>query len=237
MRKCLLLLFILLSIQYPYAQRLWTTAGLKYDILKNLSAGLEGEYRSRNKFKGIERWSIGLGVDYKIIPYLKLDAGYKFIQHHEAERVTSKGNIVESFWQPRQRAYFSLTGIYKVNRFTFSLRERYQYTHHKGMYIKKTSGTGKPKEDEYIEGKDKNILRSKIKIDYSIRKTGFTPFLSGEIYNNLTNFGYVKTRLTIGSEFKINKHNAIEAFYRYIDKKEKEEQGGSVIGIGYQFKF
>ena len=219
------------------SQSLWTSAEAKYDIFKSFSAKIEGEYRTYNKFSSTDRWTVGLGLDYKIIPYLRVDGGYKFIYRHIEKRVTSKGNIVESYWQPRQRGWISVSGVYKWNRFTFSLRERFQYTHHKSMYVKKTNANGKPKDDEYIEGKNRNFLRSRIKIDYNIKKSGFNPYISAEVYNNLKGFSYSKTRLTAGTEYKINRHNTVEAFYRYIDRSDHDEEGGHVIGLGYQFKF
>lgn len=228
--------FILSSICCN-AQSLWTSAGAKYDFLKNFSVNPEVEYRTNNKFSGTERWTAGLSLDYKVIAYLKLDAGYKYISRHVEERITSKGNIVEDYWQPRHRAYFSVAGQFKWHRFTFSLRERYQFTHHKSMWVKKTSESGSPKDDEFIDSKNKNILRSRLKIDYSIRKSGFKPFISAEVYNNINGFHYSKTRLTAGTEFKINRHNSVEAFYRYIDRSDSDENGGHIIGIGYQYKF
>lgn len=239
MKKIFMCLCFILSIAGGSikAQSLWASAEVKYDFLKKLSAKIEGEYRTFNKFAGSERWSAGIGLDYKVIPYLKLDAGYKYISRHIEERITSKGNIVEEFWQPRQRAYFSVTGSYKWKRFSFSIRERYQFTHHKSMYVGKTSSSGKPKDDEFIAGKDRNMLRSRIKIDYSIKKSRFQPYISAELYNDLKGFSYSKTRLTAGTEFKINKHNTIEAYYRYIDRADPDEDGGNIIGIGYQFKF
>lgn len=232
-----LTVFFTLSVA-SHAQSLWTSAEAKYDFSKKLSASLEGEYRTTNKFSSTERWTVGIGADYKVCPYFRVGAQYKFLYKHIEERITNKGNIIDSYWQPRQRFSLSLTGLYKWNRFTFSLRERYQYTHHKSMYVSKFDGDdGSQKLDEYIAPKDKNVLRSRLKIDYSIRKTGLTPFVSVEVYNDLKRFAYNKTRITAGGEYKINKHNSIEAYYRFIDQADQDDTDGHIIGIGYQFKF
>lgn len=219
------------------AQSLWTEADFKMKITKNLSASVGGEYRTFNKLDGTERWVASAAVDYSLGKYLKIGALYSFIYRHVDERITNKGNIVSAYWQPRQRFAFSITGSYRWNRFTFSLRERYQYTHHKSMFVEKVGPTGKPKDDEYIEPKNRNLLRSRLKAEYTVRKTGFVPFVSVEIYNDLKGFDYNKSRYTIGSEYKINSHNTVELYYRYIDRSDSDENGGNVIGVGYQFKF
>ena len=228
---------LLFSSIIGYAQSLWTSVEAKYEFVKKFSASLEGEYRTGNKFSSTDRWTIGLGVNYKVIPYLKLDGGYKFIDKYIGERITSKGNIVDAYWQPRHRAWFSIAGEYKWHRFSFSLRERYQFTHNKSMFVKKTDAQGNPKTDEYIQGKDRNVLRSRVKVDYSFNKIGFKPYLSAEVYNKLKKFRYNKTRLTVGTEYKFNNHNRVEVFYRYIDQSDQDEEKGNVIGVGYQFKF
>lgn len=235
-RAILPVLFAFIGGVFINAQSIWTSAELKYGVIKKLDVSLEGEYRTFDNVSGTERVALGLGFDYKLSQYFKAGAQYKFLYRHVGERTTSKGNLVEDYWQPRQRFSVSFTGQYKWNKFKFSLRERYQLTHNKAMSVAKYDGdTGKQKDDEEIEAKTKNVLRSRLKVDYSISKR-ITPYVSAELYNNLDGFSYDKSRFTIGSEFKINKHNTIEAYYRYIDRSDNDESS-NVIGVGYQYKF
>ena len=48
-------------------------------IDKKWSVSLEGELRTRNNAQTNDRWSIGLGVDYKVAKWLKASAGYNFL--------------------------------------------------------------------------------------------------------------------------------------------------------------
>ena len=219
------------------AQSLWTSAEMKFGITKGLNGYVEGEYRTTDGLDDTERWAASAGLSYKLCDWLKMSAEYSYIHRHVESRTTKKGNIVSDYWQPRHRASFALTGSYSWNRFTFSLRELYQYTYHTEQTASKWDGDdGSAKDDEVIESKSKNILRSRLKAEYDIRKSGFTPYVSCELYNDLDGFTYDKTRLTVGTEYKFNKKHAIDVFYRYIDRSDDDDANGHVIGIGYSFK-
>lgn len=233
----LLLAILCMGMLSVQAQSLWTSAEMKFGIVKDLSGFVDGEFRTSDGINGTERWSISTGMDYRLFRWLKMSAEYKYIHQHIESHMTKKGNIVSDYWQPRHRASFSLTGSYSWNRFTFSLRERYQYTYRTEQTVPKWDGdNGAMKADELIEATHKHILRSRIKVDYNIRKSGFTPFASCEMYNSLSGFTYEKIRLTLGTDYKFNKHHSISAFYRYIDQKNDDDVNGHVIGVGYTFK-
>lgn len=239
MRRLLFILTVLLCSvavkENVQAQSMWVSAEAKFGLTKDLSGYVGGEYRTLNSFAGTDRWSATAGLDYKVCKYVKLSAEYSYIHRHVMERITSKGNRIDSYWQPRHRAAFAVTGSYKWGQFTLSLRELYQYTHHTGgFYVGKVDAeTGKVKSDEYIETKDKHLLRSRLKGEYKIRKSGFTPYLTAEIYNNFSGFAYEKSRFTIGTEYKFTKHHSVDIFYRYM---LGDDNGSHVIGLGYQFK-
>ncbi len=237
--KRLALLFALCLLPLTgLAQSLWMSAELKVPIVKGLSGSFEAEYRTLDSFAGSERWAGTVSFDYKVIKYLKFSAGYSFIYHHTPGEVTRKGNVVSDYWQPRNRAFVSATGSVKWGRFEFSLRERYQYTRSGDITVPKYASDGTtPKKDEYIGAKDRHALRSRLEIDWNIRHSRFTPFVSAEIYNSLADgFAYQKTRATVGTDIRLNRHNSLSVFYRYIDFSDDDEPGGHVIGIGYRFK-
>lgn len=219
------------------AQSLWTSAEVKLGIVKRLSGNVEGEYRTADGLDGTERWAASAGLDYKLSGWLKLSAGYTYIYRHVESRVTKKGNIVDDYWQPRHRASFAVTGSYKWNRFVFSLRERYQYTYRTAQSAAKWDGDdGSVKADEVIDASHKHVLRSRLKAEYNIRKSHFQPFVSAEFYHSLNGFSYSKSRWTVGTEYKVNKHHTLSVFYRYIDRDDDDDTNGHVIGIGYSFK-
>ena len=47
-------------------------------------------------------------------------------------------------------------------------------------------------------------------------------------------------RYTAGCDFKINKQNHIDLYYRFVDIRENDNfnnRDSHVLGVGYQFKF
>lgn len=220
------------------AQSLWTSAEMKIKAAKGLNVFAEGDYRTYDGLSGTERWAATAGLDYKVLPFMKLTAGYTYIHQRTETEITKKGNIIPPYWQPKHRAYFAVTGSYGWKRFTFSLRERYQYTYRTEQYVPKYDEDGvTPKDDELVEAKHKHVLRSRLEAEYDIRKSRFAPFLSCEVYNSLTDgFGVDKIRYTVGSAYKFNKKHSLTLFYRYIDRYDSDETSGHVIGVGYKFK-
>ena len=214
----------------------WTSLTVKKKLTKGLNLVAEGEYRSRDHVKATERWSGSLGIDYRIWRFLKAEAGYTYIHSQQPGRQTKKGNIIPAYWSPRHRMNVSVSGSLDWGRFSFSLRERWQYTYRPERLVAKLDEDGKtPKADEVVNGKGKNVLRSRLKAEYDIAQCPFTPYVSGELYHSGN--GLEKTRWTVGTEYKINKKNALELYYRYQDEKEDEEMDGHVLGIGYTIKF
>ena len=48
-------------------------------LSKSVSLGFEGELRTRDNTKTVDRWAAGLSPDYKAYKWLKLSAGYAFL--------------------------------------------------------------------------------------------------------------------------------------------------------------
>lgn len=237
MQRLLFILFALMTCGTVSSQSLWLSGGFKAGIMKNLNVAAEMEYRTTDGVNGTDRLSWSAGLDYRLVKWLKVGAGYTYIHERNPGRITKKGNIIPAFWQPRHRVYAGVTGSYSWNRFTISLRERYQYTHRKEQWVPKFDDDGvTPKSDELIKGADKHVLRSRVEIEYNIRKSRFSPYISCEVYN-LLNEGFVndKTRLTAGTAFKINKHNSLDVFYRY-SIVSGSDPNLNIIGVGYSFK-
>lgn len=220
------------------AQSLWTSAEADMKIVKGLNAFVEGEYRTQDGMSATERWAGTVGLDYKLLTFLKMTTGYSYIHQQKETEITKKGNIIPSYWQPRHRAFWGLTGTCKWNQLSFSLRERYQYTYRKGQYVPKFDEDGiTPKDDEWVKEKHKHVLRSRMEVEYNIKKCKFTPFASFEIYHSLSDgFDSEKMKWSLGTSYKINKKHALEVCYRYIDEDDDDESNGHVISIGYKFK-
>ncbi len=219
---------------------LWTSAEIKKKIFPGFDLYTEGDYRLRDNLKTVNRWAVGAGASYRMLPFLKADAGYQYIRFNHPEETTNKGNYIPEYWSPRHRYTFSLTGDHSFGRFKVSLRERYQLTHRVALTVPKYSSEEmtKQKADEEISAKSTNVLRSRLQVEYNIRKSGFSPYASGELYNSLDRGGALKkVRWTLGTQYKVNKKNAFDLYYLYQDESDEDEANGHILGVGYTFKF
>jgi opacity protein-like surface antigen len=194
------------------------SADVTKKITKGLNINFEEEFRSRSNFSEIERFSHALEVSYKPFNFLKAGGAYNLINF----------NHYKKGWEIRHRYYFYSTGSVEVKRFTFSLRERFQSTKRQG--VEQTNTRANPK----------LYLRSRLKADYNIRKSKFTPYASVEFFNTLNDpqkNSMNQWRIVAGVDYKLNKKNNIELYYRYHNYSEEDEIDIHFLGIGYSFKF
>lgn len=217
----------------------WTSAEVKKRLFPGFDASVEGEFRTRDGLSEVDRWSLAAGVSYKFTSFLKADLGYTYIHSHQEAETTKKGNYIPSYWSPRHRVTASLTGSYTWKRLEFSLRERFQYTYRTSMYTEKYDGDdGSQKDDEYISAKEKSVLRSRLQVEWDIKKCKFSPYASCELYHSITDgWAIDKTRWTIGTAYKLNKKHSLDFYYRYQNHADDDETNGHVLGIGYKLKF
>ena len=223
-------------------------------ISKKFSVGLEAEMRTRDDVKSIDRWSGGFQAGYKLLPWLKVSAGYTYLYdnnekisyYEEGDGKVKKGivNVGDpkkrgEYWGSRHRFNVSLTGSHKFGDLELSLRERWQYTYRPeqtvdqrySYYDEEWDG-----EEHVYRGKGKNILRSRLMAEYKIRYIPMTPFVSVEAFNA---WNLEKIRYAVGSEWRINKKNVVSLYYRYqhVDNSSDGEPNRHSIGLSYKVKF
>lgn len=245
MKKAAFVITLLCLVPFGgmYAQSddfgIWTSAEVKKKIFPGFDASLEGEFRTRDGLKNVERWAASMGVGWRIAPFLKADAGYTFIYKRQPGELTRKGNWIPAYWSPRHRLTASLTGSYTWRRVEFSLRERYQFTRRTALSLPKYDGDdGSQKADEEVSAKSKNVLRLRLQAEWDIRKSPFSPYASCELYHDMEDgWALEKTRWTVGMGYKINKRHSLDFFYRYQDHADDDESNGHVLGAGYKWKF
>lgn len=234
------ILFLLFAIFFnAHAQTesgLWLGVDATHDFSKKWSTDISIGGRLEDNWSSFTRYDAALGFDYKPYKWLKLGFGYDFIRDHSSAensikfkkntdgsiRYDSDGNAVvrgwsrnEAYWRSKHRFYFDVTGKLKAGRFTFSLRERYQYTlYAEANYIQNKfyeemdeedfeDYTGEyfgPYTDKYGDlyyfgfteadedtknVKHKHYLRSRLGAEYNIRHCPVTPFANYEIANDL----------------------------------------------------
>ena len=200
--------------------------------------------RTRNDFKTMDRWSLGVGASYKLNKWLKADAGYKLLDYNNHEKITYKTNGDYNHWRPsywgvKHRLYASLTGQYKFkNNIKLSLRERWQYTYRPEKTVERWDFDDEAWEDNIRSGKGKNQLRSRLEISYDKKRALFTPYANIELYNA---WGIEKIRYTVGTDIRLNKQHSLSAFYRFQNTKNVDEGDYDpdmhYLGVGYKFKF
>lgn len=223
MKKRLIIIALFFSgAMSGYSQEDWGSSfclEITKKIIPQLHVTFEEDFRLRDNFSTIDRFSTTFELAYKPWSFLKTGGAYNLINYKHP----TKG------WEIRHRYYLFAMGTYTYKRFSVSLRERFQHTYRVG--IKETDKRANPKQ----------VLRSRLKIEYDIRKSAFEPYLSVEMYNTLNDPQENKTskwRYTAGTTYKLNKRSALEGYYRYTDLMDDDDVNGKhVLGIGYSYKF
>ena len=224
-------------------------------LSKDWSASFEGELRTRNNTKTVDRWSFGLGVDYKVAKWLKASAGYTYLYDHNQRTnyfEENDGKVIDGdaevgelknyadYWGSRHRFNVSLTFDKKLfGDFRFSLRERWQYTYRPSQNVTRWSYLNNAYEStphEY-DGKGKNVLRSRLQIEYDKKGLAVTPYANVELFNA---WNIEKVRYHVGLDWKVAKKHSLGIFYRYqhvYGDDDDLEPNIHMLGLGYKFKF
>lgn len=221
---------------------LWMTAAVEKKINKKWNVNLEFEYRLKDNIEegkgwgAPSRWNVAVGVDYKVLSGLKLDAGYKFMRDYSLPEWNEEDQEeTEAFWCTKHRIFAGFTASFKARNVKFALRERWQYT-----YRPEVPDVTYDWEKDRLEpkkGKGKNVSRTRLQVSYDKKRAWYEPYVSAEVY---IADGVDKLRYTAGCEFKLSKHHAIDVYYRYQDIMDDDcynNRDSHILGVGYTFKF
>ena len=229
------------------------SASVDKKIIKGLHVSVDGEARMNNDFGTLGRYQAGVDFSYKINKVFKVGAGYVFI-----EKMNSS-----SEWKPRHRFYVDGMATLRSGDWRFSVKERLQLTHRdvnntyqtnpNSIALKsrfKASYKGHPSLTPYGYVELRNVFN-----DPACSATWSTPSLA---YTDYSFKGYTdayinRVRGSLGTEWKINKQNALDFFlladYCYDKDIDTNAEGTKLksltydqafnmgIGIGYQFSF
>lgn len=210
----------------------WTSLNIEKD-LNDWELGAEAEFRTIFFEKGplVERASLGLGLDYKLIKGLKLGVGYTLM---------NKLDTKYEKYLMRNRFTTTVSGKYKLDRFTFSLRERLQLT------LKDESNRLRP--DGSIDTYRANPVlkwRNRLQIAYNIPKFKIDPTFSVETHYDLNNPDgnhFSKYRYILAFDYKLHKKHVFEvsAVLNSVVNAELDSDdyyGRYVIGTSYKYSF
>ena len=229
------------------------SAAVDKKIVKGFHVTAELEGRMNENMSDFSRYQAGVSVSYKALDFLKLGAGYLYI---------GKKNSTDE-WKPRHRIYADATLSYKTGGWRFALKERISLTH-------KDVGNKFQSVPNAVE------LRSRAKVSYKASAL-IEPYMYVELRNifndpacsatwNTTSLSYSdysfrgytdtyfnRVRGCLGTEFNLNKHNAIDFFilgdYCHEKNVDTNAEGTKLksltydrafnvnVGIGYTFSF
>jgi hypothetical protein len=224
--KILLLFSTFLFFPVLNAQERYTDFGTNIGVEISKSLGrrfdisLEQEFRTKNNVSDIDRLLTGIGGSYSIIrKYLKVGASYDFIANWDEEK---------EYFNLRHRFKVQLNGRYDVDRFSFRLRSRYQFTYR----------------DESVRRYNWNprqYWRNRLSVSYKVPGIALTPSVSCEMFYQLNNYkGNVidNLRFETGLEYGLNKNNSLELICRYdTEINIKEPENKITVGLLYVYSF
>lgn len=219
----------------------------EHKLAKALKLELDVETRTQDGLNHLERWSFGLGLDYKLVKGIKADVGYVLIERYRLSERTKQGNVISGYWAPRHRWYVGVFELLEWHRWKISLRERYQLTHSPLQYVPKYVGThcdctddwyGMRLTDEKKGGSQEHLLRSRLSVSYNIPHCKLTPSLSVEMLNDLAHsFDIDQLRYSLVFDYSLSKRKSLTLEWRYKDREDNDEADGHLIGLGYKFTF
>lgn len=216
--------------------------GVEQKVSKHFTLGALTELRTRNDFRSIDHFTLGVSGKYKFTKWLKADAGYEVIVTNNREHLTlhddgSYNNWRPTFYSTRHRFTASVTGDVDLGRFNFSLRERYQYTYRPETTTQRYDFDNDQMESCIVSAKNSHILRSRLKVEYNIPHCKLTPSVGAEIY---TARSLEKTKFSLGGTYTLKKHHSLEMGYHYqlVNHTVKHYTPDTHhLVLGYTYKF
>lgn len=232
-------------------------------LARGLDLGIEANFRTQDNTQRAERWGLGIDLSYRFLQTsdkkfnLKGFIAFEQIwqqklaeatEHYNSDDELNGYNLLTRHWRSRQRYSAGLSGTFKPNkRWTFQLREtvqwnhfttdstdryryRYRYNDDDKLYTTQDTVT------KVFNNKDHFVLRNKLTVSYDIAHCPLEPFASID-YGCGLNYTADKWKFSIGSDYKINKHNKLSLFYRFQTENDNDEPDGHLIGLGYKFSF
>lgn len=148
-----------------------TSLGADYKIKKGLHLEADEELRLGDGLSSISSVRSTIGLSYKVSGYFKFGGGYTLINPYKFKYDDDGALTYQGFWYPRHRLYAEATGSYKYGDFTFSLKEKLQFTHRTDDSL-----------NVYQNTRNALALKSRIGVKYKgFKDYGVEPFAQFEI--------------------------------------------------------
>ena len=247
MRKVLLMLALLLPAAALAQETVdeGTNFGARATVEADakLASGLHltahEEFRWYSGDEDILRFYSGIGLEYKLLPFLKVGAEYEYINRLKHLTDTKKDGTVteEDEWSVRHRGNFFLTGTWKTTDWQFGLKETFRMTYRPGDM------------NLYQSPRTALVLKHKASVKY-LGMGSVVPFAAFEVRNTLNDASYSGTyhpgatknadiytneeflgyhhayinrlRAQLGVTVKFNKHHEVDFYLLGDHYKDKE---------------
>ena len=201
-------------------------------VANNLHILAHEEARYYSDSEDIMRFYTGIGLEYKVLPFLKVGAEYELINRYKYDE-----GLLANVWSIRHRGNFFLTGTWKTPWWQFGVKETLRLTH-------------RPDDFNYLQA-PRNALALKSKVSVKYRGwENIIPHAAFELRNTLNDAAYSGTynpsaekskdkytdeeflgythayvnryRLQLGVTVKFNKHHELDFYLLGDHYKDKE---------------
>ena len=210
--------FLLLLLIFGFSQKLaaqgpgfWGGVGIEKKFNKKFSAGINTQFRFADSFSFLQTNLIDAGTSYKLHKNFEVSANYRYITRRKSELKNFK---------TRHRFYVDAAYSKKFKRVKFENRVRYQHQF---------------QDNDGELAFDASYLRNKLEVSIP-NKTKFTPYFSSDLFYRIGSV-FDQIRPKIGIDFKLNKHNSIDAGVLSNISLINTETFIPIINIDYKFKF
>lgn len=187
----------------------WVELEFSKKFLKDFKFSVIPEFRFQDDFT-LDKYVLEGKLGYQPFKHLEFAGSYRMYTN-----IKKKGNEVS------HKLVFDAIGDKDFGRFNASLRTRFSNDNDDNDDIEKAT----------------NYFRPRLKIKYDIRKNKIDPYVSYEIYHNLSENSFYKNRFDIGATRKLGKQHKIGLYYRLQSYFEANKQSIHIAGIDYGFKF
>ena len=198
------------------------------------------EARYYTNGEDILRFYTGVGLEYKVLPFLKVGAEYELINRYKYDE-----DLLANTWSVRHRGNFFLTGTWKTPWWQFGVKETLRLTHRPDDF------------NAFQAPRNALALKSKVSVKYRGWEN-VIPYAAFELRNTLNDAAYSGTynasaeknkdrylneeflgythayinryRLQLGVTVKFNKHHELDFYLlgdHYRDKKIDTNREGS----------
>ena len=221
LRRPLFVFLFCLSAHFITAQTedlgSWMTFSIDKNIFRKLDFNFDQELRLKNNFSTINLYYTNLGLSYKFNKYFRLATVYRFIGKQ-------KNDATYGF---RNRFYTDLIFKYKLKKFTFGYRARFQGEWRKTGYY---SDLGNMPEI---------FIRNLFKVSYKVGEK-WSPYVATELRWQIQNprlpwgNGFDRSRFYVGTSYEINKRMSAGSYF-LLQKEWNVNDPQTLYIIGLEF--